>query len=319
MDSWINPAATVQAAAVSNSKDLLRNTSKSKSCVSVGINSMNNSSVTANQQHTAPRLLPKLPATSMFPPSSFVNYGALHEGSPPSQMISSIEQDLRMLNEALLLKSMVSGHRGPTNSSALEYLRSPHVKVSRPAPPKLDLVPVPTLLMQTERSSDRERLHRISTPMEKEPNSEALAQKRLKTGFSSYLSMGLMRNMDNSADKSLLTTAPVFVSTQSEILSSFPLPASTTMEQNTKNSSKNSRKRKPEHFMQAMQAKWDRLECESDAMEHETDAEQEAIVKECFLRWLHRYSADHLRQRFLAKKLLQATMIQNSSNGASHN
>ena len=122
-------------------------------------------------------------------------------------------------------------------------------------------------------------------------------------------------NMNNSVDIGL-TAAPVFVSTRAEVKSGFPLP-STTVEQNTEKGSTNSKKRNTELFLQSMRTKWDCLECESDAIEHETDAEQEAIVKECFLRWLHRYSADHLRQRHLAKKL-QATATRNVNTSTSH-
>lgn len=101
------------------------------------------------------------------------------------------------------------------------------------------------------------------------------------------------KSLDGGPPKKKLKTqntslASVLISSKAELMAGFPLPSL------SESSSNNTYK--PVRLV-ALQNRWDRLECESDTIDHDTDASQEAVVKECFLRQLYRYRADHLKQR----------------------
>ena len=308
MDTWLNPAPALRSAVDLrfNSSDQLSSTNFISNNISNNNNnkvdvSMNNTSMSAanspaSEQPQPPvasldhaaRFLPK-PAASMHPSSPLGRCsGGLLAASLPAQASNSAFDSLRMLNEAFLLRDMVSTNLGFRNETALGFLQSDLLQEApRVLIPKIDML---AAYSAQQKGTTRDKDY-----------CEGPLKKRLKTGFPAHKQRLVLNIGSPSAAAS--NTAPVFVETTAEVKSTFPLPLTkvdtrNTNQHNNNHPSKHKKKRKLMLFEQ-MQTKWDRLECESDAMEHETDADQEAIVKECFLRSLHRYNADHLRQRLL--------------------
>jgi len=192
-----------------------------------------------------------------IPSYSLGNYGGLLAAAAPPGI--STTSNLQMLRDALLFQDAVNGKRGASGRFGLEHLHHHQQQL-----PKINLPSGPSLFTQVLRG----KKHAIKTAM------EGPLKKKLKTDAS-------------SAVKQQQESSTVWVKNPSEIKSSFPLPSTTEKKHH----------KKKKIVLKEMQAKWDRLECESDAVEHDTDAAQEALVKECFLRSLHRYNLEHLRQR----------------------
>lgn len=279
MDNWGNAAPSLRAAAA----------------VNVGSNgSLNSAAGTANSPLFAAQLQQRqlafeqaarlaLPKPSM--PSSLGNYGGLLGAAPPSNNHGanttpcSSATNLRMLRDALLLQDAVNSKRGDNSGFDLLQLQQHQRELVSGAvmssSPKSDILPGPSLFAQSLRGKKQRPPSSINTA------AEGPLKKKLKTG-AGVAAEQQEGNLESSAGT---TGTSVFVETTAEIKSSFPLPSTTEQ------------KRKKKIVLKQLRAKWDRLECESDAVEHDTDAAQEALVKECFLRSLHRYNSEHLRQR----------------------